>query len=114
MQGMPSPRKLAATRDSSAGNDAGETVAVILMKTSFSSGNWLVSVVSSGSKKNSDIAVWAGSPALNGCVVEASLHGISIGGRESSSSAISRSCETVILLGAGLTLNHTSPRAAPW
>ena len=36
---------------------------------------------SSGSKKNSDSAVSAGSPALSGCVVAASFQGISIGGR---------------------------------
>src|SRR5262245_38204962 len=88
---MPSPRKVAATFESSAGNFAGEIDAVNLRKTSLSSGNWLVSVSSSGSKKNSDNAVSAGSPALNGCVVAARRHGISIGGSGSSASAIFRS-----------------------
>ncbi len=91
MQGIPSPRKVAATFDSSAGNFAGEIDAVYLTKTMRSSGNLLVSVSSSGSKKKSDRAVSAGSLALSGCVVDASFQGISIGGRSSSASAMFRS-----------------------
>ena len=91
MHGMPSPRKVAATFESSGGNDAGEIEAVNLTKTIFSSGNLPINVASSGSKKNSDKAVCAGSPALSGCVVDASFQGISIGGRGGSSLAISRS-----------------------
>ena len=78
----------AATFDNAAGNEAGDTVAVILMNTSFSSGNRPVSVASSGSKKNSDIAVGAGSPALKGWVVDARRQGISTGGNGVSDSAI--------------------------
>ena len=51
------PWKLAATFDSSFGNEAGETDAVTLMKTTCSSGKAPVSVASSGWKKNNDSAV---------------------------------------------------------
>ncbi len=57
MQGMPSPRKLAATRDNSFGNNAGEIDAVNLRKMTFSSGKRPVIAVSSGSKVNSDNVV---------------------------------------------------------
>src|SRR3954469_5879524 len=70
--GTPSP---SAATGGAFGIVAGDTDTVNFRYTSRWSGNLLVRVPESGSKKKSEMDVSSGPPAESGCVVDASFHG---------------------------------------